>query len=126
MRIKIFLVIFFSLFFLVVSGASSGTLAESDKKVFVMSKGDLFSHFIDRLARELPKNQIKELKRISFEELPSTHHTLGLEIRNKYIYSKDGDSIREYFKNKGITIPDEMSRITIEELWKKVNSKKSK
>lgn len=69
----------------------------------------------------LDKKRIEEIKNISEEEFTSnSHFGLGLFIRNNWALWK-GSRLYIFFKQKGITHPDDMSGIILKSYYRNLN-----
>lgn len=80
---------------------------------------DIFQKTIKHLISGLSDKEKGEL--IKEENQPFLHHGFGMNIRNRYKLWEGGE-LKDYFIQRGITHPDDMSQVIIEELKNRIKN----
>jgi hypothetical protein len=75
------------------------------------------------LNKKLNKNEINYIRKMSIDSLSNLHFSLGLYIRNNWIYGDRSPELKKYFNNLGIYHPDDISSIIILSYWCSLNNK---
>jgi hypothetical protein len=74
------------------------------------------------LERILGSEDITKLKNTAEDKLHRYHYSIGKSLRNKWGLWK-GSRLSEWFQEKGINHPDDMSDIIIVSYWRHLNSR---
>lgn len=77
--------------------------------------------FFAEMEKIFNEGEIELIKNSTEKELSSYHFGIGMRIRNEYLWNET--EIYHLFIEKGITHPDDMSRIILQEFYKYLNKK---
>jgi hypothetical protein len=78
---------------------------------------------VKELLEILPKPAIEDIKIIGLDEMQSYQYSLGLQMRNNWGLFK-GSRLGQYFGNRNIKQPDEMTASILAALWRDVHQSK--
>ncbi len=88
-------------------------------KIYV--PGDLDECFLE-LNRLLPEEEIERMKSGTEDDMMQYHFSAGLWMRNNWGLWQ-GSQLRDWFYDKGIYHPDDMSGIILDSYWRYLNNR---
>jgi hypothetical protein len=89
------------------------------KRIYI--PGNLDECFVE-LNRLLPEDEIEKMKMGSEDEMVNYHFGIGMWMRNNWgLWG--GSHLKEWFNEKGIYHPDDMSGIILESYWRYLNDR---
>jgi hypothetical protein len=77
--------------------------------------------YVEELRKETPAATLDKITIMSESELVRLQFGYGTWIRNTWLYNKRDSALTRYFRQHGITHPDDISRILIRALWNNLN-----
>jgi len=86
-----------------------------------MNKVNTLKEILDTLLSKMHHTNKTYIKKVKEDDLIQFHHTLGREIRNKFLLWDGNIKLAEDMGLEKDTHPDEVSQKIIEAFWKKLN-----
>jgi hypothetical protein len=78
---------------------------------------DSLSTCVEQLKKLLGKEKLEEIRSSSEKDLVKFHTSLGMDIRNNWLWPHPHGALAQYFFKNGVRGPDDISSIIIHNLW---------